>query len=51
VTLSHRTRNAVGIAVPFFGVAGEIVGGFGFLVPESRYTQRRLGPLAPPASV
>ena len=45
VTLSHRTRNAVGIAVPFFGAEGEVVGDFGFLVPDSRFTKRRLQPM------
>jgi DNA-binding IclR family transcriptional regulator len=45
VTFSHRTRSAVGIAVPFFDAEGEVVGDFGFLVPERRFSKQRLKPL------
>lgn len=43
VSHSHRTPDAVGVAVPFFDAFGEVVGDFGFLIPESRYSEARLG--------
>jgi len=45
VTHSHRTPEAVGIAVPFFGADGEVLGDFGFLIPEFRITRHSLADL------
>ncbi len=39
VTHAHRTLNSVGIAVPFFDAAGEVVGGIGYQVPSFRYSE------------
>jgi DNA-binding IclR family transcriptional regulator len=38
VTRSHRTLNSVGIAVPFFNPAGEVVGSLGFQIPGFRFS-------------
>jgi DNA-binding IclR family transcriptional regulator len=37
VTISHRVLHAVGIAVPFFDVQGQVVGSVAFQVPQFRY--------------
>jgi len=37
ITHGHRTLNTVGIAAPFFDGEGEVVGSFGFLIPEFRW--------------
>ena len=42
VTHSHRTSDAVGVAVPFFDADGEVVGDFGFLIPEFRFARHSL---------
>lgn len=39
VTHSHRTRGAVGIAVPFFDADGQVLGDVGFLIPEFRFAR------------
>jgi DNA-binding IclR family transcriptional regulator len=36
---SHRTLNSVGIAVPFFGSAGDVVGSVAFQVPAFRFQE------------
>lgn len=45
VTHSHRTPDAVGVAVPFLGADGEVVGDFGFLIPEFRFAKHSLATL------
>jgi IclR family transcriptional regulator, KDG regulon repressor len=37
ITHAHRTLNTVGIAAPFFDGEGQVVGSFGFLIPEFRW--------------
>jgi DNA-binding IclR family transcriptional regulator len=39
---SHRTRNSIGIAVPFFKAMGEPVGAIGLQVPDFRFSEERL---------
>jgi DNA-binding IclR family transcriptional regulator len=34
---SHRTLNSIGMAVPFFGPHGEVVGSVGFQIPAFRF--------------
>lgn len=45
VTHSHRTPDAVGVAVPFFDADGEVIGDFGFLIPEFRFARHSLSHL------
>ena len=42
MTHSHRTRQAIGIAVPFFAADGEVVGNVALLVPSFRFDEARL---------
>ncbi|WP_316980068.1 IclR family transcriptional regulator [Shumkonia mesophila] len=42
MTESHRVLHAVGVAVPFFGVQGEVVGSVAFQVPEFRFNIARV---------
>lgn len=39
LTHSHRTADAVGVAVPFFGADREVIGDVGFLIPEFRFAK------------
>jgi IclR family transcriptional regulator, KDG regulon repressor len=43
ITHAHRTLNAVGIAVPFFGGEGEVVGSVALLIPEFRWATASQG--------
>jgi DNA-binding IclR family transcriptional regulator len=36
-TRSHRTLNSVGLAVPFFGPQGDVIGSVGFQIPGFRF--------------
>lgn len=39
---SHRQRDAVGIAVPFFDATGEVMGSIGITLPAERYQERNV---------
>src|SRR5262252_4260066 len=41
ITHGHRTSSAVGIAAPFFGGDGTVVGSIAFLIPEFRWASTR----------
>ncbi|RDJ20642.1 hypothetical protein DWF00_05035 [Bosea caraganae] len=37
MTRSHRTLNSIGVAVPFFGSQGDVIGSVGFQIPSFRF--------------
>jgi DNA-binding IclR family transcriptional regulator len=39
---SHRQRDAVGVAVPFFDATGEVMGSIGLTLPAERFQERNL---------
>ena len=39
---SHRQRDAVGVAVPFFDATGDVMGSIGLTLPAERYQERNL---------
>lgn len=44
-TRSHRTLNSVGVAVPFFGPQGEVVGSIAFQIPAFRFQDEQVAPM------
>ncbi|MCS0494487.1 IclR family transcriptional regulator [Ancylobacter mangrovi] len=42
---SHRTLNSIGIAVPFFGPQGDVIGSVGFQIPGFRFREEQLAGL------
>ena len=39
ISHGHRTRNAVGVAAPFFDSHGRVAGDIAFLIPEARFAR------------
>jgi len=39
MTSNQRVIGAVGIAAPFFGAAGNVIGGIGVILPKQRYEE------------
>lgn len=43
MTRSHRTLNSIGIAVPFFGPQGDVIGSIAFQIPSFRFRDEQTG--------